>query len=273
MQHLFSTPEGMASLDAFAAQRLLCAFDFDGTLAPIVEQPQDARLPDHMRALLLDLQRHAPIAIITGRSIADVAPRLGFDPDLLVGNHGMEGLPGARAAAAEAYHRSVCAGWRSQLSRVLAQAYPDPGVTVEDKRYSLSVHYRHARAAEQARVDLEPLLAALDPAPRLVAGKCVFNLMPPGAGNKGTALAQLIDETGAAAALFVGDDVTDEDAFKVRDRQVLAVRIEASEHSAAPFFLHRLEEMTRLLPELRERLAARGAQNWLRPGVASARRA
>lgn len=273
MKHLFSTPEGMQSLDVFTAQRLLCAFDFDGTLAPIVERPQDARLPEPARAVLLELQRHAPVAIITGRAVADIAPRLGFRPDLLVGNHGMEGVPGAQAAAAAEYHRSVCAAWRAQLARLLAEAYPDPGVMVEDKCYSLSLHYRHARMPEQAKVDLEPLLAGLDPAPRLVAGKCVFNLMPPGAGNKGTALVQLIDETGADAALFVGDDVTDEDAFKVRDRQVLAVRVEASEHSAAPFFLRRMDEMMQLLQELRGRLAARGARNWLEQGESAARRA
>lgn len=270
MQHLLSTPEGRRQLDAFATEGLLCAFDFDGTLAPIVQRPGDARLPDATRALLQELQRHAPVAVITGRSVADITPRLGFAPDLLVGNHGLEGVPGARAAAAAEYHRTVSAGWRGQLERLLAAEYPDPGVQVEDKQFSLSVHYRHAQAAERAAADLAPLLSSLDPAPRLVAGKCVFNLMPPGAGHKGTALEQLIDETAARSALFVGDDVTDEDAFRVQGRRLLAVRVEASDNSAAPFYLHGIEEMGQFLGALRERLATGGARNWLAHGAKGA---
>ena len=89
--------------------------------------------------------------------------------------------------------------------------------------------------------------------------------MPAGAGNKGTALEQLIDETDARGALFVGDDVTDEDAFRVTQRPVLTVRIEASEGSAARYFLNDIGEMAQLLQVLRERLAASGARNWLIP--------
>ncbi len=264
-QHLLSSPQGRQQLDAFAVQGLLCAFDFDGTLAPIVERPDEARLPESTRDQLLALRAHAPVAIITGRALADIRARLGFAPDLLVGNHGLEGLPGQRALAAEAYHRRVCRQWREQLAQLLAEKYPDPGVQIEDKAHSLSVHYRHVRDPDRAPAVLAPLLAGLEPPPRLVGGKSVFNLMPAGAGNKGTALEQLIDETDARGALFVGDDVTDEDAFRVTQRPVLTVRIEASEGSAARYFLNDIGEMAQLLQVLRERLAASGARNWLIP--------
>jgi trehalose 6-phosphate phosphatase len=263
MLHLLNTREGMQRLDEVVGHGLLCAFDFDGTLAPIVEQPQEVRLPEFMRGHLLALQRHAPVAIITGRALADIAPRLGFTPDILIGNHGLEGVPGERAAADAEYHRAVCAAWRGQLDKLLAAEYPDPGVQIEDKRYSLSVHYRHAQAAARAEDDLAPLLATLDPAPRLVAGKCVFNLMPPGAGDKGSALARAMEEIGARGALYVGDDVTDEDVFRVRRADLLSVRVEPSETSAAPYFLQHIGEMPRLLQALAGPLAARGARNWL----------
>ena len=84
MQHLFSSDEGRRRLDEFAAPGLLCAFDFDGTLTPIISHPGDVRLPEDMRARLARLQEHAPVAIVTGRSLADIAPRLGFTPDLPV---------------------------------------------------------------------------------------------------------------------------------------------------------------------------------------------
>lgn len=269
MQNLFSSSEGLQRLERLAGQRLLCAFDFDGTLAPIVSKPEDAQLPSSLRRQLLALQLHAPLAIITGRALADITPRLGFAPDFLIGNHGLEGLPGERAAATAAYQRSVCAGWRVQLDALLAADYPDPGVQVEDKRYSLSVHYRHAQAAERAHHDLEPLLASLEPAPRLVGGKCVFNLMPPDAGDKGSALLQLVEEIGAEGALYAGDDVTDEDVFRLTRDDLLAVRVEVSETSAAPFFVPRFEDVPQLLQLLCERLAAHRARNWRMPDVAA----
>lgn len=263
MLHLLNTREGMQRLDQAIGQGLLCAFDFDGTLAPIVEQPQDARLPEPTRDQLLALQRHAPVAIITGRALADITPRLGFVPDLLIGNHGLEGVPGARAIAEAEHHRAVCTGWRMQLDKLLAAEYPDPGVQIEDKQYSLSVHYRHAQAAARAEDDLGPLLATLDPAPRLVAGKCVFNLMPPGAGNKGSALERTMEEISGRQAIYVGDDVTDEDVFRMERAEWLSVRIEPSKTSAAPYFLQHIGETPDLLRALIERLAACGACNWL----------
>lgn len=263
MLHLLETEEGRARLEAAAGGRLLCAFDFDGTLAPIVARPEDAALPPSTRERLQALQRYVPVAIITGRAIADIAPRLGFAPDILIGNHGMEGVPGERASEAARMHRGICAAWREQLERALAAEYPDPGVQVEDKAFSLSVHYRHAQAADHAQRDLEPLLAALDPPPRLVGGKCVFNLMPPGAADKGRALLQTMEETGAAAALYAGDDVTDEDVFRLQHPDLLGLRIGASGHSAARWFLPDIGCMPLLLDTLRDLLARNDARNWL----------
>ncbi|HEY4542286.1 MAG TPA: trehalose-phosphatase [Noviherbaspirillum sp.] len=264
MQHLLDTPAGRARLDQAVADRLLCAFDFDGTLAPLVSRPEEARLPEATREQLQALQRHVPVAIITGRAIADIAPRLGFKPDILIGNHGLEGVPGVHAAALAEEHQRVCKAWRLQLEELLSAEYPDPRIQVEDKTYSLSVHYRHAQAAQRAERELASLLAALDPAPRLVAGKCVFNVMPPGAGNKGSALLQTMEEIGALQALYAGDDVTDEDVFRLGHPSILAVRIEFSTRSAAPYFLKELMEMNALLHAVCARLSSCNARNWLR---------
>lgn len=257
MLPLLDSAQGRRALAQFAVPGLLCAFDFDGTLAPIVADPGSVRLPEHLRIRLQALQRAVPVAIITGRAVDDIAPRLGFEPTLLVGNHGMEGLPGDRAAVAAERHRAVCAAWRKQLESLLAAEYPDPGVHVEDKRYSLSVHYRHAQAAARAAQDLAPLLATLDPAPRLVAGKCVYNLMPPGAADKGSALECLMRETGARCALYLGDDVTDEDVFRLHRPDLLGVRVEPSEHSAAAYYLPHIDDVPHLLDLLIGQLCGR----------------
>lgn len=256
MHALLDSEQGRLALARFAVPGLLCAFDFDGTLAPIVSDPAAVRLPQQVRDRLLALQRHTPVAIITGRAVDDIAPRLGFVPDFLIGNHGMEGLPGDAAAAEAQQHLAICAAWRTQLDTLLAAEYPDPGVQIEDKRFSLSVHYRHAQAADRAQRDLEPLLATLDPPPRLVAGKCVFNLMPPGAADKGRALEQVMRHLKANQALYVGDDVTDEDVFRLQRPYVLGVRIELSQSSRAAYYLERIDHMPRLLDALLERLAA-----------------
>lgn len=263
MSLLFSEP-GFRRLDEIVRQRLLCAFDFDGTLAPIVLRPEHARLPDDIRQHLLELSEYAPVAIITGRSVEDICSRLGFDPDFIVGNHGLEGVPGWEAQASR--HQAMCIGWHIQLAQALLDY---SGIQLEDKRYSLSVHYRSAQDAEQAVARLTALFATLEPQPRVVAGKYVFNLLPQDAGHKGNALEQLIAISGASHALYVGDDVTDEDVFRLQRRDLLSVRVEHAPHSAAEFFLPQPEDIVQLLTELAARLRAAGVVNWLQTEAAS----
>ncbi|NEX62302.1 trehalose-phosphatase [Noviherbaspirillum galbum] len=261
MIDLLHTPEASRRLESIIRPGLLCAFDFDGTLAPIVPQPHLAVLPAELRALLVQVSAHAPVAIITGRSIDDIHHRLGFDPDFIVGNHGLEGVPGWENTAAQ--HAETCQRWKAELEAAFADMGADPGIVIEDKRFSLSVHYRQAAnpgAAEQA---LDRLFTRLHPIPRIVWGKMVFNLMPDNAGHKGTALAQLMKVTGASNAIYVGDDITDEDVFRLRRPDVLSVRIEHSTESAAECYLDKPEDMAQLLGVLIERMRAAGAANWV----------
>ncbi|KRB66353.1 trehalose-phosphatase [Noviherbaspirillum sp. Root189] len=260
MSPLFSD-QGLRRLEHAIADGLLCAFDFDGTLSPIVARPEDARLPDNIRERLLTLGRYSPIAIITGRSVEDIRSRLGFTPDYVVGNHGLEGVPGWENLARE--HEAACQSWRRQLEDALAVPEFDRGIQLEDKRYSMSVHYRHVKDVEKSASQLEKLFAALSPAPRIVAGKCVFNLLAEDRCHKGSALVRLMDLAGAPGALYVGDDVTDEDVFLMRRGDVLSVRIEHSADSAADFFLPHPRDILRLLDELIARLDAAGSTNWL----------
>jgi trehalose 6-phosphate phosphatase len=248
MTPLFSEA-GMRRLDAIVQPGLLCAFDFDGTLAPIVARPDEARLPPEVLQRLTELARYAPIAIITGRSIADITPRLGFDPAYLIGNHGLEGVPGWEARS-DAYI-AQCADWKEMLSAALQDSSRyDSGIAIEDKRYSLSVHYRHARDPAKAEAQLRDLLPRLEPAPRIVAGKCVFNVVPENGADKGVALEELIRIGGARSVLYAGDDVTDEDVFRLKRDDLLSVRIEQADHSEAEFFLEDWHGILRLLDEL-----------------------
>lgn len=265
MSLLFSE-DGEKRLEAFARRGLLCAFDFDGTLAPIVPLPEQAHLPDDIRERLGALILYAPVAIITGRSVDDIRKRLGFEPDFIVGNHGLEGVPGWEAQAA--LHRELCARWVDQMTRALHQREDVSGIQLEDKQYSLSVHFRMAPDTFAASRALEEIFESLEPRPRLVSGKFVFNLLAQDACHKGSALEKLMQTCGARRAIYVGDDVTDEDVFRLRRHDVLSVRIERNADSAADFYLERPGDILCLIEALSARLGAAGTGNWLRQETA-----
>lgn len=260
MTPLFSVP-GQRRLDEIVRPGLLCVFDFDGTLAPIVAHPDDARLPAAIRDRLDRLARHVPVGILTGRSVEDARSRIDFAADFIVGNHGIEGMPGWERRAAR--YADACRLWQDAIGTALKDAsWPDAGVMIEDKRYSLSVHYRNAADPSRVAARLSGMFAKLSPLPRVIAGKCVFNLLPDDAADKGSALTQLMDLSGAATTIYVGDDVTDEHAFRLRRPGLLTVRVEALPDSAAEFYLERFDEMGRFLDDLLARLGRTGATNW-----------
>jgi len=112
-----------------------------------------------------------------------------------------------------------------------------------------------ARNHSQTEQRLRALFDTLSPPPRVVDGKCVFSLMPAGAAHKGGALEQLMQQAGAGSAIYVGDDVTDEDVFRLRRPDVLTVRIEPHPDTAAEFYLPAMPDIVQLLDELVRRLA------------------
>jgi trehalose 6-phosphate phosphatase len=253
MCHLFDE-SGLHRLDEIVQPGVMCVFDFDGTLSPIVTQPDKACLPDEVRERLVALTWLAPVAILTGRSLTDFHKRLGFEPHYVVGNHGMEGVPGWEHLSTG--YTAACANWRRALEVALRdQQRFDPGIRLEDKRYSLSVHYRLARDPAQAERQLAALFETLTPPPRVIAGKYVYSLMPGDAANKGSALMELMQQTGASTAIYVGDDVTDEDVFRLRRSNLLTVRIEPHPDTAAEFYLPAMPDIVQLLDELVRRLA------------------
>src|SRR6185369_10159921 len=138
MRHLF-TPDGERALAEVMQRHPVLAFDFDGTLAPIVARPDEAHVPQPVAHGLSQLAQQLPVAVVTGRSVADVRTRLGFAPRWVVGNHGAEdpdvGPPSAASQALDALRHRIAAE---------CEALVDAGVEVEDKQYSLALHYRLA---------------------------------------------------------------------------------------------------------------------------------
>lgn len=263
MVPLFSE-QGCLRFDEIVKPGLLCAFDFDGTLAPIVAQPDMARLPDDIGMQLEELSCYAPVAIISGRSMDDLSARICFSPDFAVGNHGIEGLPGWERQAQD--YRKICLDWFEYLTLAL---HDDQCILIEDKRYSLSVHYRWMDDTMQVERRLLELFSCLEPKPRVITGKYVFNLLPQGAIDKGDAIMHLMQLVGANTAFYAGDDVTDEDVFRLRRHDLLSVRVEPSAESRADFCLPHQQEMSRLIQALTQKLRLSSARNWIRLPSAS----
>lgn len=229
-----------AALRALVARPLMLAFDFDGTLAPIVARRETARMRRATARRFALVCARYPTVVVTGRRRADVLPRLeGAPVKAVVGHHGLE--TGARGAA----HAKGLAEVRAAL-RTLAAALP--GLDVEDKGASLSVHVRRVRRPGAALAQVRRALGALATKTRLVAGKQVLNVLPAGAPHKGDAVVALRERLGVEVALFVGDDVTDEDVFRLAaPGKLVGVRVGASRRSAADWFLRDQREVDGLL--------------------------
>ena len=240
---------GSAGRDAIArlgTQRTLYAFDYDGTLSPIVARPEDAGAAPTTVALLTRLGARVPTLLLTGRRRGRPAAVASLSiPTHLVGNHGAEGMPAVLTdGQALAASRDIVTRWLSQWP---SDGMPgsDPAIQVEAKAYSLSVHYRAAADHDAARKTIEGVLARLDPQPRLIDGKCVFNVLPASAPDKGQALAALVAFERCTAAFFIGDDVTDECAFENAPESWVTVRIGRSDRSAARYFIEDQRDIDR----------------------------
>lgn len=225
------TQSGRDALAELIDAGAVFGFDFDGTLAPICPLPDQVSMAPAIADAFTELTARLPVALITGRSIADVRPRVVGSPRWVVGNHGVEGMPGVDAAML-AQHIATSRAWQAQL----AAAGPlGEGTFVEDKTYTLCLHYRLAPDQEAARAQLLARVAQLDPQPHIVTGKCVLNLLPQGSADKFIALERLAADYGGGRAFFIGDDDTDESVFRRAPASWVTVRVGSDKPSAARF--------------------------------------
>jgi len=224
--------------------------DFDGTLAPIVRDPDAAAMREETRALLRKVALKYPCGVISGRARDDVARRLaGTGIEWIVGNHGAEwGWAQLDSISVEA----LVIEWRDRLVERLRGL---DGVFVEDKRYSLAIHFRRSRTKRRALAAIAEAVSLL-PEARVRRGKDVINVVPKGAPHKGIALQQMRALLRCDTALYVGDDTTDEDVFALDEPgQLVTARVGSSRESQAAYYLESQREvdvLLRLLLALRD---------------------
>lgn len=233
---------GAAVLDGVARDRMPLVFDFDGTLAPLVADPGAARMNDSTRGLLRLVALLHPCAVISGRSRPDIAHRLdGIPLVAVVGNHGAE----AGRGPVDRRDAALVASWRETARHALADV---EGVEVEDKGLSLAIHYRRSTAPDAAERVVSAVARTLKGA-RVFRGHGVVNVAPPHLHDKGVAVAGVLSRIGRDRAMYVGDDTTDEDAFRSKAARI-SVRVGASPGSAATYFVPSQADVDELLRAL-----------------------
>lgn len=244
--------EGREALRRVASRSILYAFDFDGTLARISPDRGAVKLTRSIHEWLTELAKRAPCAIVSGRALIDLAPRVNGAVPYLIGNHGLESplTPPATLSRAE----NICLGWMKRVDTDLAQPLKDAGVEVENKRYSLTFHYRRSDEPDGTRMVLLLLLNQLTPAPRLIFGKASVNVLPPEKAGKGEAALALMIHLRHAGLFFVGDDETDEDVFGLTEGLAMGVRVGRHAESRARYFINHQGEIEDILRFLIHRM-------------------
>lgn len=218
------------------SERLLLMLDFDGTLAPIVAQPPEARVPPQTQTALQALQScpNVTLAIVSGRSVREVQALAGLTDVHYFGSHGGERLrPGCDTVGADTQAREEI---RSVCCRLALQLADVPGFAVEDKGASAAAHYRNVEPSHRWRVEKAVRDAqTASPSLRISAGKMVFDITPLGGKDKGAAVAELLREVGGFP-LYFGDDTTDESAFRALPESAVTVHVGPSEDQSAARF-------------------------------------
>ncbi len=238
MKYLLSH-DSLAIVALLAAERTLCAFDFDGTLAPIVTDPKRAAMRPRTRALLRELASLYPCIVVSGRAREDALKKLTGVPVLrVIGNHGAD--TGDTSTA-----RTSVEHWKTELEAGLGSI---PGLWIEDKGLSLAVHYRQCADRPEVRRRILTQAEALS-CSHVFGGKQVVNVVAESAPNKGDALAEERDRLGLNWVLYVGDDENDESAFALQGN-VVAVRIGRKLRSHAAYYLRAQSEIDKLLNAL-----------------------
>ena len=234
--------EGLAALARYAAPDTLLAFDLDGTLATIVDDFSAAKVTEPVRSTLQQLAKLAKVTLITGRARKDALKILGFEPHLVIGNHGAE-WP-VNYDTRNRHFVQLCTAWKDRLYDQLGNIR---GVEIEFKGESLTIHYRKACNPHNALSSINAAIENLAPTPKRIGGKYSVNLLPMEAPGKGEALVAALNRFGLKRAIYFGDDATDEEAFKLKCVDVFGVRIGKDDQTFAPFYLEGQSELLEIL--------------------------
>ena len=246
-----------------AGRRPAVFLDYDGVLTPIVDRPEDAVMSDSMRDTVRALAARCPVCIVSGRDRAVVQQLMGIDDLVVAGSHGFDIWSPREGTITH----DVASGFEDLIAKVTERLRAGVGsirgVTVEPKRASVAVHYRLVAPEDRERVAavVQTLLAEHRERLKVTPGKMVYEFEPKMDWDKGRAVLYLMGVLGldsdAVVPLYLGDDITDEDAFRAlrgRGVGIIVGRPDdpevADRATAAEFVLGSTKEVERFLARL-----------------------
>lgn len=240
-------------------QKTALFLDYDGTLTPIARRPEEATLSSEMRSLLHRLSSHCTVAIVSGRDRQNVEEMMQLDHLTYAGSHGFD-IRGAGGLHMEQESAQKVLPDLEQAEQLLRRRIePIEGAHVERKRFAIAVHYREVEDEESVlqigRIVDE--ICGRHPALRKKEGKKIFELQPDVEWDKGRAILWLLEALGLnpqdLLSLYLGDDVTDEDAFRMlRYRGAgIGIRVGSEEvDTKACYYLRDCDEVKEFLSAL-----------------------
>jgi len=232
--------------------------DFDGTLVPIQKDPAQCFLPEKIRDQLKSLTRsdHCYLSVLSGRSLSDIKKRVGIRRIYYGGNHGLD-ISGPNIKYT--HPKVILAKPIMDIAkRNLRKEIDDiDGAWLEDKKYTLSLHFRSVKKEDiffVKRIFYKTVAELLDKKPlAVVKGKKVLELMPNVLWDKGSAALWILKELKVKClTIYIGDDQTDENAFKALHKKGINIRVGKSKKTLADYYLKGYWEISRLLKQMQE---------------------
>jgi trehalose-phosphatase len=249
-------PSALGHVQKIAGRRdqLAVFLDYDGTLTPIVSRPDQAVLANSTRAILSTLAAKIPVAILSGRELKDVRNRVAIDGIVYAGSHGFDiaGPRGLQRQEAREFLPALDAAEKELREKLAGIA----GALIERKCFSIAAHYRNANESDFPKLEREVSeIAARHRKLRRIDGKKVYELLPNIDWDKGKAVLWLLEKLGLerrnAHPIYIGDDRTDEDAFRALEQRGVGILVsEQPRPTAARYSLRNPTEVERFLHEL-----------------------
>lgn len=252
-----------SALDDFArlarqaeGKRIAVFLDYDGTLTPIVETPEQAVMADDIREAVLDLSLHCPVGIISGRDLADVRDKVRIDSIVYAGSHGFDIAGPENLQVEQTVGEEFLPVLDTAEKALSGQLNAIEGVLVERKRFAIAIHYRRVAPENVERVErIVDAVASRHPKLRKSYGKKIFELQPKMDWHKGKALLSLLATLGLdrkeVLPLFIGDDVTDEDAFRTMEGRGIGIVVwDRPYETAAAYSLNNPDQVREFLVRL-----------------------
>jgi trehalose 6-phosphate phosphatase len=246
-----------------AGRRPAVFLDYDGTLTPIVDRPEDAIISEDMREVVRRLAHRCSVCVVSGRDRAVVQQLMGMDELIVAGSHGFD-IWSPQGGAIEREEGAAFAGLLSEVTATLReQIAPFARALVEPKKSSVAVHYRLVDERDRPQIDtiVKGMLAANPDALKVTPGKMVYEIQPKLEWDKGKAVLYLLEalelDGDEVLPLYIGDDITDEHAFEALRGRGIGILVAdpvdlevAGRATAAEYVLGDTHEVERFLDAL-----------------------